>query len=149
MTHVGVGVSQILPILVMSFLAKAGDVVILEQPELHLHPKVQTRLADFFVAMNALGKQCIVETHSEYLINRLRLLVVKSDDTRVADETMIYFVEKDKMIGRSNYRKVIINPYGKIEHWPEGFFDEGENLASQIIEAAFDKKRREKQKMER
>ena len=149
LTHVGVGVSQILPILVMSFLAKAGDVVILEQPELHLHPKVQTRLADFFVAMNALGKQCIVDTHSEYLINRLRLLVVKSDDTRVADETMIYFVEKDKMIGRSNYRKVIINPYGKIEHWPEGFFDEGENLASQIIEAAFDKKRREKQKMER
>jgi len=146
LTHVGVGVSQILPILVLCFLAEKGDSIILEQPELHLHPKVQTRLADFFVSMNALGKQCIIETHSEYLINRLRLLVVKSDDTKVADETMIYFVEKDQTEGFSKYREITINPYGKIDRWPEGFFDEGENLSSQIVEAAFEKRRREKQK---
>ena len=146
LTHVGVGVSQVLPILVMSLLAKKGDVIILEQPELHLHPKVQTRLADFFVTMNAIGKQCIVETHSEYLINRLRLLVAKSDDTKIADDTMIYFVEKDRKKGCSNYRQITINPYGKIDHWPEGFFDEGEDLASQIVKAALEKRRREEPK---
>lgn len=149
LTHVGVGVSQVLPILVLAFLANEGDVLILEQPELHLHPKVQTRLADFFVSMNAVGKQCIIETHSEYLINRLRLLVAKSDDTKISDETMIYFVEKDKEEGYSKYREITINPYGKIDHWPDGFFDEGEDLASQIVRASFEKKKREKLKAEK
>ena len=149
LTHVGVGVSQVLPILVLSFLSDKGDVIILEQPELHLHPKVQTRLADFFVSMNALGKQCVLETHSEYLINRLRLLVAKSDSTKIADDTMIYFVEKDKADGYSKYREITINPYGKIDHWPEGFFDEGEDLASQIVRASYEKKKREKLKVEK
>lgn len=146
LTHVGVGVSQILPILVLCFLSDKGDSIILEQPELHLHPKVQTRLADFFVSMNALGKQCILETHSEYLINRLRLLVAKADDKKISDETMIYFVEKDKEMGCSKYREITINPYGKIDKWPDGFFDEGEDLASQIVSASIEKKRREKLK---
>lgn len=149
LTHVGVGVSQVLPILVMSLLSKEGDVIILEQPELHLHPKVQTRLADFFVSMNALGKQCILETHSEYLINRLRLLVAKADDTKIADETMIYFVEKDKEIGYSKYREITINPYGVIADWPDGFFDEGEDLATQIAKAGMEKKRRELAKLKK
>lgn len=140
LTHVGVGVSQVLPILVMSFLAKEGDVIILEQPELHLHPKIQTRLAEFFVTMNALGKQCLIETHSEYLINRLRYLVAinKSKENKVADDTMIYFVEKED--GHSKYRPVTINKYGVIEDWPEGFFDESEKIAAQILRAGMEKK---------
>jgi len=113
LTHVGVGVSQILPILVMCFLAGMGDSIILEQPELHLHPKVQTRLADFFVSMNVLGKQCILETHSEYLINRLRYLVAKTSDEKISQDTMIYFVEKEE--GHSIYRNITINKYGVID----------------------------------
>lgn len=143
LTHVGVGVSQVLPILVMALLAEEDDVIILEQPELHLHPRVQSRLADFFVTMNALGKQCIVETHSEYLINRLRYLVAKSDDRKIADDTLIYFVEKEA--GHSVYREITINEYGKIDEWPKGFFDEGENLASLTFKAAMEKKRQRKQ----
>lgn len=141
LTHVGVGVSQVLPILVLSLLAKPGDVLIFEQPELHLHPKVQTRLADFFVAMNALGKQCLVETHSEYLINRLRYFVASSENSKVADDTMIYFVEKDG--GHSNYRPVTINKYGVIEEWPEGFFDESTKIAEAILEAGMKKRMQE------
>lgn len=143
LTHVGVGVSQILPILVLCFLSEKGETIILEQPELHLHPKVQTRLADFFVSMNVLGKQCIIETHSEYLINRMRLLVALSDDTKIADDTMIYFVEKDKEEGFSKYRQVKINKYGVIPEWPDGFFDEGEDLSTKIMKAGMEKKRRE------
>lgn len=143
LTHVGVGVSQVLPILVMSLLAKKGDVLIMEQPELHLHPKVQTRLADFFITMNALKKQCLIETHSEYLINRLRYFVAISDDSKIANETMIYFVEKDKQTGCSKYRKVTINKYGVIEDWPDGFFDESERIASEILKAGMEKRRKE------
>lgn len=142
LTHVGVGVSQVLPILVLSFLADKDSVLIFEQPELHLHPKVQTRLADFFVAMNALGKQCIIETHSEYLINRLRYLVAKSDDSKIANESIIYFVEKEN--GESIYRPININKYGVIEDWPKGFFDESEDIASQILRAGMEKRNSEK-----
>ena len=145
LTHVGVGVSQILPILVMCFLAGKGDSIILEQPELHLHPKVQTRLADFFVSMNALGKQCIIETHSEYLINRLRYLVAKSNDDMIARDAMIYFVEKEN--GHSIYRSITINKYGVIEDWPKGFFDESEDIASMTLRAGMEKRKREQMEL--
>lgn len=141
LTHVGVGVSQILPILVMCFLAGKGDSIILEQPELHLHPKVQTRLADFFVSINALGKQCILETHSEYLINRLRYLVAKTDEEKISKDTMIYFVEKEE--GHSIYRDITINKYGVIDDWPKGFFDESEDIANMTLRAGMEKRKRE------
>ena len=145
LTHVGVGVSQILPILVMCFLAGKGDSIILEQPELHLHPKVQTRLADFFVSMNALGKQCLLETHSEYLINRLRYLVAKTDDEKICQDTMIYFVERED--GHSIYRPITINKYGVIPDWPKGFFDESEDIATMIMRAGMEKRKREQDEL--
>jgi hypothetical protein len=72
LTNVGVGVSQVLPIIVMALLAESPTILIFEQPELHLHPKVQARLADFFLSVALIGKQCLLETHSEYLIDRFR-----------------------------------------------------------------------------
>jgi predicted ATPase len=140
LTQVGVGVSQVLPILVLSLLAPQGSTLIFEQPELHLHPRVQTRLADFFVAMNASGKQCIVETHSEYLINRLRYLAAVSAGDEVAKSVMMYFVEKTH--GRSSYRRIEMNQFGVIEDWPSGFFDESEANAAAILRAGLDKRKR-------
>ena len=80
LTHVGVGVSQVLPILVASLLSDPDTTLIFEQPELHLHPKVQTLLGDFFLSLTQLGKQCILETHSEYLINRIRFRIAAAVD---------------------------------------------------------------------
>jgi len=139
LTHVGVGVSQVLPILVLALLADRGATLIFEQPELHLHPRVQTRLADFFVAMTQLGKQCIVETHSEYLINRLRYRSAIAEGGEIAEAVVMYFVEKRE--GESVYREVRINEFGVIEKWPEGFFDENEELASEILRAGMRKRR--------
>ncbi len=141
LTHVGVGVSQVLPILVLSLLADEDSCLIFEQPELHLHPKVQTRLADFFSSMIYLKKQCIVESHSEYLINRLRYLIAISNKDELSSKINIYFVEKDQ--DKSIYNKVIINRYGTITNWPKGFFDENEKNASSIIRAAMEKKRKD------
>lgn len=83
LTNVGVGVSQVLPIVVMALLAPRGSLLIFEQPELHLHPKVQARLADFFLALAVDGKQTILETHSEYLVDRLRLRIAMSPNDNV------------------------------------------------------------------
>lgn len=116
LTNVGVGVSQVLPILVSSLLAEKYSTLIFEQPELHLHPKVQTRLADFFLTMVHLDKQCIIETHSEHIINRLRYKAITSPKDKVPEETLIYFVEKSQ--GRSNYRQIRMNEYGNIGKWP-------------------------------
>jgi hypothetical protein len=142
LTHVGVGVSQVLPILVLSLLGQSQSILIFEQPELHLHPRVQTRLADFFISMTKLKKQCIIETHSEYFINRLRYNVAISDGSHLSNDIIMYFVEKKD--GQSNYRPVMINKYGVIDDWPDGFFDEAEDISSSILRAAMDKKRREK-----
>jgi predicted ATPase len=142
LTHVGVGVSQVLPILVLALLAEANSVLIFEQPELHLHPKVQTRLADFFVSMTMLGKQCIVETHSEYMINRLRYRSAKAIDDSISKNAIIYFVEKIEE--KSVYRSVRINKYGVIDKWPKGFFDESHDTASEILREGMKKKKLER-----
>ena len=138
LTHVGVGVSQVLPILVMSLLADEDSVLVFEQPELHLHPKVQTLLGDFFLSMALCNKQCIVETHSEYLIDRLRYRIAADSGGSTANLTRTYFVEKSE--GRSVFREVKVNEYGAIPEWPEGFFDQSQRQAEDILVAAAKKR---------
>lgn len=140
LTHVGVGVSQVLPILVMCLLADTDSTLVFEQPELHLHPKVQTLLGDFFLSMALCKKQCIVETHSEYLIDRLRYRVAAaSPEMELNRHTKIYFVEKPAQ--GSTFREVIINEYGAISDWPEGFFDQSQKQAEEILRAAAAKRK--------
>ncbi len=144
LTHVGVGVSQVLPILVMSLLTKPGSTLVFEQPEIHLHPRVQSRLADFLLSMSLTGRQCIVETHSEYLINRLRYRTAIAEETNVANMVGIYFVEKKN--GKSYYRSINVNEYGAITDWPEGFFDQSQNESERILMAAMNKRKRLREK---
>lgn len=144
LTHVGVGVSQVLPILVTCLLAERDTTLIFEQPELHLHPKVQTLLGDFFLSMAFLGKQCIIETHSEYLINRLRFRIAAESGKNLPDLIKMYFVEKKE--GTSVFNKVEISEYGAIENWPEGFFDQSQEEAERILRAAAMKRRAELKK---
>jgi len=142
LTHVGVGVSQVLPILVAGLLAKPDTTLIFEQPELHLHPKVQTLLGDFFLSLTQLKKQCIVETHSEYLINRLRFRTAAAmDGNPWVEATKVYFVDRTEE--GSIFREVEINEYGAILDWPEGFFDQSQDEAEAILRAAA-KKRKQK-----
>ncbi len=141
LTHVGVGVSQVLPILVLALLADRGSTMIFEQPELHLHPRVQSRLADFFLSMTLLNKQCIVETHSEYMINRLRYRAVISNHYRIPENVVIYFAEKRE--GRSEYKPIRINNFGVIDGWPKGFFDETEENSRAILMESMLKRKKE------
>lgn len=144
LTHVGVGVSQVLPILVMCLLAEPDTTIIIEQPELHLHPKVQTLLGDFFLSMALLGKQIVVETHSEYIINRLRFRAAAANDDRIANQLKIYFAEKKD--GASHFREVNVNQYGAIMDWPDGFFDQSQSEAEEILRAATRKRKLAREK---
>src|SRR5205085_8689992 len=122
LTAVGVGVSQILPILVMGLLAPSSTFLIVEQPELHLHPSVQARLGDFFIGLAKCGKQCLIETHSENLVSQLRYHIVESGGQEQSD-CVIYFAEQDER-GATKFDPVEISPLGNILNWPDGFFDE-------------------------
>jgi predicted ATPase len=72
LVDVGFGISQVLPVLVQGLLMRPGTIYIVQEPEIHLHPDAQAALADFFVYLACRGVNCIVETHSEYLLLRLR-----------------------------------------------------------------------------
>lgn len=134
----GVGVSQVLPTVVMALLAPEDSVLIFEQPEVHLHPKVQSVLGDFFLGIIGCGKQCIVETHSEHLINRIRRRIAESKDEKNLQQLQIYFVELKN--GVSQFRSVEPNEFGAILEWPSDFFDEVEKESSAIIRAAMEKR---------
>lgn len=73
-TDVGFGISQVLPVIIQGFLSSENSTTIIEQPEIHLHPKIQADLADLFIDIvkNSSGKKLIIETHSEYILKRLR-----------------------------------------------------------------------------
>jgi predicted ATPase len=119
---VGVGVSQVLPILVAGLLAPEGAILIMEQPELHLHERPQARLGDFFYGLTRADKQVFIETHSAVLINQLRfLMVTRGDEAREA--ISVYFVEQDEQ-GDAKFEPIRISKGGAIVNWPDGFFDE-------------------------
>ena len=144
LTHVGVGVSQVLPILVASLLSEPDTTLIFEQPELHLHPKVQTLLADFFLSITQLGKQCILETHSEYLINRIRFRIAAAvEQNPWVEAVKMYFVERPPE--GSTFRDVKVNEYGAVMDWPEGFFDQSQREAEAILMAAVRKRKMQRE----
>jgi predicted ATPase len=141
LTSVGVGVSQLLPVVVMSLLSPPGSLLLFEQPELHLHPAPQQRLADFLVACARSGRRLIVETHSEYLVTRLRLLVARDDSNATADLVRIIYAQRLEAV--TTYRHVEINRYGGIEEWPAGFFDQGSTDATALLHSGIEKRRKE------
>jgi predicted ATPase len=145
LSAVGVGVSQLLPILVMGLLAPDNTLLLVEQPELHLHPRVQARLGDFFMGLAKCTKQCIIETHSENLVSQLRYHIVQAGGQEKSD-CLIYFVDQDEQ-GATQFSPVEISPNGNIMNWPEGFLDES-MLQEDRITAASVRKRAQKAKKE-
>jgi predicted ATPase len=139
LTAVGVGVSQTLPVLTLCLLAPPETLILLEQPELHLHPGTQQRLADFLLASGRSGRQLIVETHSDHIVSRLRRRIAE-DPT---DETLqsLGIVYAEALDDRTRYRRVEPNEFGAIDEWPAGFFDQTLKESQEILRAAIAKKK--------
>lgn len=133
LTAVGVGVSQALPVIVQGLVAPAGSLVMFEQPELHLHPDVQAAIADFCIALARSGRQIILETHSEYLVNRIRLRAVEDLASTIPDLVRLHFVERED--GLTTVRPVQLTSYGGLKDWPAGFMDQSAREAEAIIQA--------------
>ncbi len=119
-TDVGFGISQVLPIIIQGFLSGEDSITIIEQPEIHLHPKMQADLGDLFIdIVNSEEKKLVVETHSEYLLRRIRRRisegVIKSSDVAIC---LFHAREKD----RSAWVEILeIGEKGDFK-WPEEFY---------------------------
>lgn len=137
-TDVGFGVSQILPVITLCYYAPEGSVLLLEQPEIHLHPSVQAGLADVFVdAIKTRRVQIILESHSEHLLRRLQRRVAEEQLT--SDETALYFC--DMKDGESRLTPLAMDMFGTIENWPADFFGDSFGEIAATSKAVIARKR--------
>lgn len=135
--NVGIGTSQVLPVLITGLLSEPNEVLIFEQPELHLHPYSQSRLADFFIELIKNGRKVIIETHSEYMILRLRyhVLTERIEPDRIA---INFFQNKEG----TKVKRCEISGFGNLDY-PEDFHDETQELLNELMNAALTKREEE------
>jgi hypothetical protein len=164
--HVGRGLTYLLPIVEVGLLgdpcrftaigdnlpidqyaARAGrsSLIALEEPESHLHPKVQSRLAQWFVALARCQRQFIIESHSDHLVRRLRGLVARAGagtplETWLLESVRIYAVTQSN--GVSELTPMKLTPAGGLEDWPEDFMDEASQEDSAIYYSGLSKEDR-------
>ncbi|MCE8037033.1 DUF3696 domain-containing protein [Halomonas sp. MCCC 1A11062] len=149
LTDVGFGISQVLPALVQAFYTPPESVLWMEQPEIHLHPRVQANLADAFIsAIKARENgedrnvQLIIESHSEHFLNRLQRRVAEGDIT--TKDIAVYFVNRDRK--GAHLEPLKLNEYGDIENWPDDFFgDDMEDITQRALAAARKRKAKKAQ----
>jgi predicted ATPase len=119
--NVGFGYSYILPLIITGLIAKPGEIVMIENPEAHLHPRAQSRIAEFFAMVASSGVQVFVESHSEHILNGFRVSALRADIPLGYSELAIHYFNEN-----FEPEKLLIDEKGKIENWPSGFFDQEE-----------------------
>ncbi|EKE05979.1 MAG: hypothetical protein ACD_19C00135G0003, partial [uncultured bacterium] len=140
-TDVGFGISQVLPVIIQGFLSHNETLTLIEQPEIHLHPKMQADLADLFIEIvfsnrKKPSKYLLIETHSEYLLKRLRRRI--SENVISAEDVAIYLVDPDVEAQGAIIKELKVQQKGHFD-WPVDFYggellkDTTEFLKNQII----------------
>jgi predicted ATPase len=139
---VGIGISQVLPVIVLAYFVPSGATILLEEPEIHLHPLAQSVLAELFVEVsNKRGVQFIVETHSEHLFRRLQTLVAKEQLS--VKKCRLYFVEREG--ADAVLKNLELDQYGRVKEWPPNFFGNALGETSEQARLMFERQKREKQ----
>jgi len=129
---VGIGISQVLPVLTLAHFAPAGSTIILEEPEIHLHPLAQSVLAELFVETSKKRLvQFIVETHSEHLFRRMQTLIAQRKAG--LKYFAMYFVER--LHNRAVLRTLSVDEFGAVGNWPEHFFGDAVGEAREQAKA--------------
>jgi AAA15 family ATPase/GTPase len=145
-TDVGFGISQVLPVIVQCFYVQPDSTLFFEQPEIHLHPSVQSHLGDLFIEATKSrekGKdrntQIIVESHSEHLIRRIQRRI--AEDVIKPQDVALYFIRQHR--GRAVIEEMSFDIFGNITNWPDDFFgNDLEDLAA-MTKAARNKKKQQ------
>ena len=128
-TNVGFGLSYALPLIVALLAAQNDDLVIIENPEAHLHPGGQTRLAELAARAASAGTQVILETHSDHILDGLRLAVRRAIIR--PEQIALHYFQREGLDAKIT--TPVIRPDGRLDIWPEGFFDQHEKNLSSLI----------------
>jgi predicted ATPase len=131
-THVGFGLTYSLPIVVAALSAPAGSLLLIENPEAHLHPSGQVWIGALLALCAADGVQLLVETHSDHLLNGVRLAVKRGDVS--SDLTRFCYFVRDLNTGDSFTQVPSLLPDGQMSNWPDGFFDEWTKSLDALLE---------------
>lgn len=123
-TNVGFGISYTLPIIVSALSAKPGDILIVDTPEAHLHPRGQSKIAVLLAMAARSGVQVIIETHSDHILNGVRESI--HNDTYDHNDVLIHYLSRDTTNSDflTNLETLKIDKNGRLDHWPDGFFDQ-------------------------
>lgn len=127
--NVGYGVSYALPIIVAGLVTGKGRTLIIYSPEAHLHPRAQARIGAFLAQMAASGTQVLIETHSDHVMDGVRIAVKESRLTPDAAQ-FHYFAKRD---GVPHISSPTIDAQGKLSEWPEGFFDQHRRNTARLL----------------
>lgn len=138
-SNVGFGLSYTLPIivnvLVYASLVESGEygsaLILVENPEAHLHPSGQTRIGDFLARAASCGVQIVVETHSDHLLNGIRLAV--KEEVLSPEDTAFYYFAYDFKDDFTTIEQPVIDRFGMFDEWPDGFFDEAEKSLGRLL----------------
>lgn len=117
--NVGFGYSYILSIIITALIAKEDSIVIIENPEAHLHGRAQSRLTELLSKLASRGVQVFVETHSEHIVNGFRLEMLRDKCDLSNEDASIYFFDLDFSI-----KRLKVEADGRILGWPDGFFNQ-------------------------
>jgi len=135
-TNVGFGISYILPIIVAALASTPGTIILIENPEAHLHPKGQVKMGELLALAASGGVQVVIETHSDHVLNGIRL-AVHGGKLDPKDVRLHYFQRQNK---EGQAVTEVISPKidrnGRIDRWPDGFFDEWDNSLEILLEPA-------------
>lgn len=131
-SNVGFGLTYCLPIIVACLAAPKGALLLLENPEAHLHPRGQSALGQLLARCAADGVQIVVETHSDHLINGIRIAAKRAEIT--SDATAVHFFSRDIESGESSITSPILHANGRFSKWPEGFFDEWSRALDELLD---------------
>ena len=119
--NTGFGLTQVLPIVVAILAANKGDIIMIENPEIHLHPAGQALIGQFMADAARAGIQLLVETHSDHVLNGVRRAV--KDSRLSADQVAIHFF-RPRSEGQTQVMSPNIDDSGNIDSWPDDFFDQ-------------------------
>jgi predicted ATPase len=131
-TNVGFGLTYCLPIVAACLAAPPDSLLLIENPEAHLHPQGQVAMGELLSLCAADGAQVIVETHSDHILNGIRVSV-KKRRIRPEDVQLHYFT-RNMTSGDSTVESPAILPDGQLTNWPEGFFDQWEKSLDELLE---------------
>jgi len=129
--NVGFGITYVLPIIVAILKVKKGDLLIIENPESHLHPAGQSKIAELCAIAAANGVQIIVETHSDHFLNGI--MIATKNKILKPEESKVYFFKKEQGELETKIDELNINSEGRIDKWPENFFDQYENDMMELL----------------